>query len=368
MSKFSSKLLNWYRRHGRTLPWRGHPNPYAVWVSEIMLQQTRVETVIPYFEKWMVRFPTVNALAEAGEQDVLNHWEGLGYYSRARNLHKAAQVIVAEYDGKLPHSVAELRKLPGVGRYTAGAIASMAFGLDEPVLDGNLRRVYARLFNVEIPADSTDGEKLLWSLATQNLPKGKAGDFNQAMMDLGATICLPKNPRCLLCPLLEECEAQKAGVQEERPVLKPKAEVPHVTQVAVVITRRIANLPHAEVLLAKRPSKGLLGGMWEFPNGKVDGDPARGLSKVIRAGYRLKVRAGETLTVVQHAYSHFRVMVYAYRCELVEMSKDERLKWVKLSELEDVPMGRIDRQIARKLGEKSGRGHLHLSRVQVKRG
>ena len=339
----SSKLLNWYKKNARTLPWRGHPDPYAVWVSEIMLQQTRVEAVIPYFETWMKRFPSVKALADAQEQDVLNHWEGLGYYSRARNLHKAAQVVVDKFDGKLPRSIEALRKLPGIGRYTAGAIASMAFRLDEPVLDGNLRRVYARLFNVDIPADSTDGEELLWSIATENLPKGKAGDFNQAMMDLGATICLPKNPRCLLCPLVGECEAQKSGVQEQRPVLKPKAEVPSVVHAAAVIVQR------GRVLLAKRPSEGLLGGMWEFPNGEVDGEPLKGLAKVIRTGYGLKVRAGEALTTVQHAYSHFRVTVHAYRCELVEMSKKENLKWVKVTELDDLPMGKIDRQIARKL-------------------
>lgn len=345
MNRISSILLKWYSKHGRVLPWRGHPDPYAVWVSEIMLQQTRVETVIPYFERWMDRFPSVQALAVAPEQSVLNLWEGLGYYSRARNLHKAAYVLVEQFSGKLPRSVDELRKLPGIGRYTAGAIASIAFGLDEPVLDGNLRRVYARLFNVDIPADSTVGEELLWNIATENLPKGKAGDFNQAMMDLGATICLPKNPRCLLCPLLGECEAQKLGVQEERPVLKPKAEVPSVVHAAAVIVQR------GRVLLAKRPSEGLLGGMWEFPNGKVDGDPLRGLPKAIRAGYGLKVRAGEAVTVVQHAYSHFRVTAHAYRCELVEMSKKENLKWVKISELDELPMGKIDRQIARKLSD-----------------
>jgi len=341
---FSSKLLAWYRHHGRTLPWRGHPDPYAVWVSEIMLQQTRVEAVIPYFERWMDRFPSVQSLAEASEQDVLNLWEGLGYYSRARNLHKAAQLVVDEFDGELPRSLDGLRKLPGIGRYTAGAIASMAFGFHEPTLDGNIRRVYARLFNVEIPADSTEGEKLLWSLAAENLPKGKAGDFNQALMDLGATICLPKNPRCSECPLKDFCLAQKLGVQEARPVLKPKAEIPHVVHSAAVITQR------GRVLLAKRPSKGLLGGMWEFPNGRVEADPARGLAKAIKTGTGLKVRAGEAMGVVQHAYSHFRVTVHAYRCELVSMSEKENLKWVKISELDEYPMGSVDRQIARKLG------------------
>jgi A/G-specific adenine glycosylase len=344
MNRIAPRLLKWYRIHGRTLPWRGHPDPYAVWVSEIMLQQTRVEAVIPYFDRWMDRFPSVQSLAEASEQDVLHHWEGLGYYSRARNLHKAARMVADEFIGELPRSVEGLRKLPGIGRYTAGAIASMAFGLNEPTLDGNLRRVFARLFNVTIPADSTEGEKLLWSLVEENLPNGKAGDFNQGMMDLGATICLPKNPRCLLCPLLEDCQAQKLGVQEARPVLKPKVEVPHVIQAAVVIIQR------GRVLMAKRPSSGLLGGMWEFPNGRVGGDPVRELGKALKTGYGLQVRAGEAVGVVQHAYSHFRVTVHVFRCELVSVSKKENLKWIRLSELEDYPMGRIDRQIARKLG------------------
>jgi A/G-specific adenine glycosylase len=350
----SSKLLKWYRLHARTLPWRGHPDAYAVWVSEIMLQQTRVEAVIPYFERWMERFPTVQVLAEASEQDVLNQWEGLGYYSRARNLHRAAKLIASEYGGELPRSVDSLRKLPGIGRYTAGAIASMAFGIDEPTLDGNLRRVFARLFNVEIPADSAEGEKLLWKIAAENLPKGKAGDFNQALMDLGATICLPKNPRCLLCPLREACQAQKLGLQEARPVLKPKGEVPHHINAAAVIVRRIGNPPHEQVLLAKRPSEGLLGGMWEFPNGRVDGDPARGLPKTLKIGYGFTVRAGEALGIVNHAYTHFRVTEHVFRGELLKSTSEnpwqekENLKWVKLSKLEDYPMGKIDRQIARK--------------------
>ncbi len=352
MNHLSTKLLHWYRLHGRTLPWRGHPDPYAVWVSEIMLQQTRVEAVIPYFEEWMDRFPSVQALAEASEQSVLNLWEGLGYYSRARNLHKAAKILVDELDGELPRSADALRKLPGIGRYTAGAIASMAFGLDEPTLDGNLRRVFARLFNVEVPADSTEGEKILWKLAAENLPKGKAGDFNQALMDLGAAICLPKNPRCPLCPLREDCQARKLGLQEARPVLKPKAEVPHVVHAAAVIVGQIANLPH--VLLAKRPSSGLLGGMWEFPNGRVNGDPARGLPKALKTGYRLTVRAGEALGVVNHAYTHFSVTVHVFSAKLAETKKEnlrmnENLKWIKLTELEDYPMGKIDRQIARKI-------------------
>jgi A/G-specific adenine glycosylase len=310
-----------------------------------MLQQTRVETVIPYFENWMRQFPTVKELAAASEQDVLNAWEGLGYYSRARNLHKAAKIVVNEYDGTLPRDLKSLRKLPGIGRYTVGAIASIAFNMDEPTLDGNLRRVFARLFDVSEPADATAGEKILWELAAKHLPKGQAGDYNQALMDLGATICLPKNPRCLICPLMEICEARVNGTQAQRPVLKPKKEIPHHINVGGVIIK------DRKVLLAKRPSKGLLGGMWEFPNGRVEGKPDAGLVSALEAGYKLKVQKGEALGTVEHAYTHFRVTVHVYRCELVSIKETENLKWVRLEDLDKYPMGKVDRQIARMLDE-----------------
>lgn len=352
MRGLSPRLLAWYRQNKRALPWRDHPDPYAVWVSEIMLQQTLVETVIPYFQEWMRLFPTISDLARANEQNVLNAWEGLGYYSRARSLHKAAKIVMEKYNGQLPGDLDELRSLPGIGRYTAGAIASMAFGLDEPTLDGNLRRVFARLFDVKEPADSPAGQKVLWSLAAEHLPKGQAGDYNQALMDLGATICLPKNPRCLLCPLMKMCKARQEGTQELRPVLKPKKVIPHHVQVAGVVIRGVHR---KQVLLAKRPSSGLLGGMWEFPNGRVipkgddDGDPARGLAKALKTGYGLKVQRKEALGIVKHAYTHFKVTVHAFRCKSLSIPKRGNLKWVKIEELEDYPMGRIDRQIARML-------------------
>ena len=333
------------------MPWRNHPDPYAVWVSEIMLQQTRVETVIPYFEKWMNLFPNVNALANSSEQDVLNAWEGLGYYSRARNLHKAAKIVASKFNGELPRDLTELRSLPGIGRYTVGAIASMAFGMDEPTLDGNLRRVFSRLFDVDIFADSPAGEKILWELAAQNLPKGQAGDYNQALMDLGSMICTPKNPRCLLCPLMKICEARQRGTQDLRPVLKPKKVVPQYVHAAAVIIQR------GRVLLAQRPLDGLLGGMWEFPNARVEENPAKELTKILNAAYRLKVRIEpsrnfkkkDALGIIQHAYTHFKVTVHAYRCEAVSIPKSKDLKWVKITDLNDYPMGKVDRQIAHRL-------------------
>lgn len=349
MDRLSSKLLDWYDANKRTLPWRGHPQAYAVWVSEIMLQQTRVETVIPYFEKWMRLFPDINSLAKASEHDVLNAWEGLGYYSRARNLHKAARIVHEQYHGEIPRDLQELRKLPGIGRYTLGAIASIAFGMDVAALDGNIKRVYARIFDIVEPVDSPQGEKTLWHLADEHLPKGHAGDYNQALMDLGATVCVPKNPRCLICPVMELCKARENGTQDQRPVLKPKREVPHYVQAAGVIIEK------KKVLLAQRPSQGLLGGMWEFPNGRVEGDPAKGLSKALKTGYRLRLRVKqgdkiqkkEALGIVQHAYTHFKVTVHVFPCELISRPEGTNLKWVPLKDLENYPMGKIDRQIAK---------------------
>ncbi|MCC6500586.1 MAG: A/G-specific adenine glycosylase [Anaerolineales bacterium] len=348
--RLASRLLMWYRKHQRTLPWRGHRSEYAVWVSEIMLQQTRVETVIPYFKKWMKQFPTARALAKASEREVLNAWEGLGYYSRARNFHKAAQIVVEKYDGKLPREMDELQKLPGIGRYTAGALASILFGMDEPALDGNLKRVYARLFDVKLPVNSAKGEKILWELARANLPKGKAADFNQALMDLGALVCVPKNPRCEICPLAGDCLARKRGTQNLRPVKIVKKVMPHHVHAAAVVVKRIGNSLY--VLLAKRPSRGLLAGMWEFPNARVAGEAAGEAASAVGAAYRLTLRAKRgvhPLTTVEHAYSHFRVTVYAFRCEVSSKEMNGNLKWVSLKKLDEYPMGKVDRQIANKL-------------------
>lgn len=349
MSDFSDRILDWYAHHGRELPWRDHPDPYVVWVSEIMLQQTRVEAVIPYFKRWMERFPNVRELAAASEQDVLSLWEGLGYYSRARNLYKAARIVVESYGGELPHDLTALRKLPGIGRYTVGAIASMAFGLDVATLDGNLRRVFARVFDVAEPADAPAGEEILWALAERHLPNGHAGDYNQALMDLGATLCLPLNPICSLCPLGDLCKARALDLQGQRPVLKPKAEVPHHTVTAAVLQR------NGKILLAKRPSNGLLGGMWEFPGGKVEiGETLEVcLAREIREELGAEIHVGEAFGVYRHAYTHFRITLHAFLCELTDGEprpvEAAELAWVVPAELGNYPMGKVDRKIARSL-------------------
>jgi A/G-specific adenine glycosylase len=350
--KFSQNLLTWYRTNARSLPWRGHPDPYAVWISEIMLQQTRVETVIPYFQHWMKRFPSIDSLAQSSEQDVLNAWEGLGYYSRARSILKAARILVDQYGGSLPETREELQKLPGLGRYTAAAISSITFGKDEVVLDGNVKRVLSRCFNITIPVDTSEGEKVLWQKAEDLLPPGQAGDYNQAVMDLGATVCIPRNPDCVTCPVNGLCAANELGIQEKLPVVTEKAPIPHYIVTAAVMRRG------DKVLIARRPSSGLLGGLWEFPGGKVEPSESlqEGLAREIREELGTEIEVGEELGVYKHAYTHFKVTLHAFFAELTGAEptalEASEIRWVAPGELGEYPMGKIDRMISNDL--KSG--------------
>ncbi|MCX7755638.1 MAG: A/G-specific adenine glycosylase [Anaerolineales bacterium] len=349
MTEFARRILAWYERHARVLPWRVlpgqgvHPNPYAVWVSEIMLQQTRVEAVIPYFARWMERFPTIESLATASEHEVLALWEGLGYYGRARNLHRAARILLTDHGGQLPTNLAALRTLPGIGRYTAAAIASIAFGKDTATLDGNLKRVFARVFDVSLPADSPQGEAALWQLAENHLPSGRAGDYNQALMDLGATVCLPRNPRCLLCPVRELCLAHAQGLQEQRPVLKPKTEIPHKHKAAAVIVEQ------GKALLNRRSPDGLLGGLWEFPAAEVETSSLEAVSTSIHSVYALRVIPLSPMPAIRHTYTHFRLTETPWLCQLDGSPSASSFGWVALPDLVSYPMGKVDRQIARQL-------------------
>lgn len=354
-SKIARNLLDWYAAHARQLPWRSNPKPYTVWVSEVMLQQTRVETVIPYFERWMARFPTLESLAVASLEDVLSMWEGLGYYSRARNLHRAARIVMERFGGEIPQDAKSLQRLPGIGRYTAGAIASIAFGRDEPTLDGNIRRVLARLFDLSLPAGSSEGENLLWELAAAHLPPGRAGSYNQALMELGALICTPV-PQCERCPLSADCRARALGVQADRPVRLRKPRTPHYTVTAAVIRR------DGQVLIGKRPPDGLLGGLWEFPGGKLEPgeQPESGLRREVREELGVEVEVVRSLGTYRHAYTHFRVTVQAFYCNLLAGEPrglhHSALAWSDVRSLSDYPMGKVDRLIAEQLarnGEQS---------------
>ncbi len=353
-SPITKKLLSWYASRKRSLPWRERPEPYAVWVAEIMAQQTRLESMLPYYKSWMKRFPNIKSLANSNEQDVLNLWEGLGYYGRARNLRSAAQVIVRENCGQLPADLEGLHSLPGIGPYTAGAIASLAYGLDVAAVDGNAIRVLARVFDVSLLADSGAGKKHFWGLAAEHLPPGRAAEYNQALMDLGAEICTPRQPKCNVCPLESNCLAKGLGIQELRPVKTIAKEAPLRQFAAAVIRQR------GEVMLVQRPSAGLLGGMWEFPN-TILPSPRRakdGLRRTLRNEFDFDVAVSGRLAVFEHAYSHFRARLQVYDCRLngkrPKIKTERPQRWLKPHALSDLPMGKLDRRIANALVERAG--------------
>lgn len=303
-------LLAWFDGCLRDLPWRRDSDPYRVWVSEVMLQQTRVETVIPRYERWLERFPTLSALADAGVDDVLAEWEGLGYYSRARNLHAAARVVRDSLGGGIPDTAEGLRELPGVGEYTAGAVASIAFDRPEPAVDVNARRVLSRLFDLLAPTASALRER-----AAALIPANRPGDFNQALIELGATVCKPRSPRCLDCPLASRCLARSRGTIADRPGRPGRPAVPTFELgVAVVVS------PRGRALMVRRPENGMLGGMWEFParvveHGELPGEAADRVAAALAPG----AARARPLSAVSHAYSHRR---HVYRAFLFE-SRDE---------------------------------------------
>jgi A/G-specific adenine glycosylase len=348
MATLGDSLLAWYADYQRDLPWRRTHDAYAVWVSETMLQQTKVETVIPYYVRWMRRFPTVQAVARASEQEVLRHWEGLGYYARARSLHRAARRITAEFGGRLPHTRSELIQLPGIGPYSASAIAAIAYGEPEIALDGNLRRVLSRLLDYASDPRAPEGERYLREQAVRWIPAGRAGDFNQALMDLGAMICTPGRPACERCPLQTKCVAQQRGTQALRPLRPGRKPIPGHIAAAAVIRRGRA------VLLARRPPGGLLGGLWEFPGGKAEAGESidQTLRRELREELAVDVELLGSLGCYEHTYTHFRISVYAFECRLrggrPKRLEHTDLRWVLPEALRRYPMGRIDRQIARR--------------------
>jgi A/G-specific adenine glycosylase len=320
----TAALVDWYRRGHRDLPWRRARDPYAIWVSEIMLQQTRVDTVKPYFTRWMARFPTVSELAQAPLDDVLSLWAGLGYYARARNLHAAAHEIATEYGGRFPDEPDQVRALPGIGRYTAGAILSIAFGQRAPILDGNVARVLSRVFFVEDPGK---GDEKLWALAEELLPSDSPGDFNQALMELGATVCTPRAPSCLACPLRKHCAAQQKGRQEALPVTKKKAPTRAVNQVTVLVER------DEKILLLRRPPSGLWGGLWEPPTGELAAgeDPAQAAARVVHSLTALRLDGARPMAPFEHVLTHRRMRFHPFRARArgrLRVTGYEASRWV----------------------------------------
>jgi A/G-specific adenine glycosylase len=344
-------LLTWMESARRSLPWRERRDPYSVWVSEIMLQQTRAETVAPYFERWMLRFPDIQNLAASPLEEVLKAWEGLGYYTRARNLHLAARQVVEQFGGCLPHESRLLMALPGIGRYTAGAIMSLAYGLPEPALDGNASRVLCQLCNIADDASKASTQGLLWHLAKQlvtQAPIGRAGELNEALMDLGAVVCSPRAPDCGVCPLVGICIARSHGLQTDRPAISRRRTPPHFPAVAGVIQDADGRL-----LLVQRPPDGLLGGLWGFPGGTVRERNALAvaLELAIADLIGIEVAVRELLLSFRHAYSHFSITLHAYRCELragtPQPLKCAQVRWASPDDLEYYPFPVTDSKVIR---------------------
>jgi len=328
-------LLRWFREEARDLPWRKTGDPYRIWLSEVLLQQTRVDQGLPYYNRFLEALPTLEALADAPEDQVLKLWEGLGYYTRARNLHKAARQVMDQYGGKLPEQAELLQLLPGVGKYTAGAISSIAFGERAPVVDGNVKRVLSRLFDIAQSIDDTAVDKKLWAMADALVPESDPGDFNQAMMELGARICTPKKPDCGSCPVATDCEAYRRGVQEKRPVRRAKKTVPHKEIVVAVIEK------DGRYLLGKRGTEGMLAGLWEFPGGKLETGESHqeALVRECQEELGVDVSVGGMIASVNHAYTHLKVTLNVYRCTIKSGKPKSKvhteLTWVAPEQFDD---------------------------------
>ncbi|MBI4231581.1 MAG: A/G-specific adenine glycosylase [Planctomycetes bacterium] len=325
---FARALLIWYGRERRDLPWRWTRAPYRIWVSEIMLQQTRVETVIPYYRRFLRRFPSVRSLARARRQDVLKAWEGLGYYRRAANLHEGAKAVVERHGGRFPRDAKAIRALPGIGDYTAGAIRSIALGHNAPLVDGNVARVLARLLAIRRPVRDRAVRARLWEVASAILPAGRAGDFNQAMMELGATVCTPRAPACPSCPVRRWCRAERLGTADRVPTRAQARERPVRREPIALVPRR------GRILLRKRPDEGLLGGMWEFP------------PEAYLRGQGSRLGAGEAVGTYRHGFTHFSQVARVRRYPDARVGPDRALRWVDPRTLGNLPVTRLTTKIS----------------------
>ena len=348
LRSFRRRLGAWFGRHARDLPWRRRTDAYAVWVSEVMLQQTQVATVRPYFERFLAAFSTINDLAQADQQQVLRLWEGLGYYRRARQLHDAARIIAREHGGEFPRDPEAVRRLPGIGRYTAGAILSIAFDARQPILEANTQRLFSRLLAYDGGIASSEGQRLLWGLAEAVLPARGAGKLNQALMDLGSMVCTPRGPQCDNCPVAMLCRANQLQLQAEipRPKTKPRFEDRH--EVAVIVRRR------GRVLLMQCAEGERWAGLWDFPRFAVQSGNGAALAQELtdlvycRTGGRVKV--GQRLATLKHGVTRFRITLDCYEAEFVcadGVKPETEIRWLRPDELVDYPLNTTGRKLAR---------------------
>jgi len=355
MRELQTRLLRWYAHNQRDLPWRGESDPYKIWVSEVMLQQTQVNAVIPYYRRFLVKFPSVESLAAADLAGVLKVWEGLGYYARARNMHKAAQEIVRKYGGQLPADAKTLKTLPGFGEYTAGAVASLAFGEAVPAIDGNVKRVLSRLFAIEDEIGGQAARQKIKSLALELVQSApNPANWNQTLMELGALLCTPAKPRCSLCPAAKDglCQARNLGIADSLPVKRRKKALPHFDVAAGVIYK---NGDRKQFLIAQRPAEGMLGGLWEFPGGKQE--PGESLPQCLRREIQeelaLEITVAEEITVVKQTFTHFKITLHAFAAT-IQAGTPQKIgvddwAWVSLADLPNYAFGRSDRKVIEQL-------------------
>jgi A/G-specific adenine glycosylase len=345
LADFQTRLLSWYAQHRRDLPWRvktGRPDPYHVLVSESMLQQTQVSTVIPYFKNFLEHFPTLQALATADLQQILRCWQGLGYYTRARNLQACARKIQSDHAGQIPADLAQLLALPGIGRYTAGAIASLAYDIRAPILDGNVTRVLCRLDKIQSDPRDRNTNAALWSRAQEILPKESPGDVNSALMELGATICTPKSPQCLLCPVRQHCQAAAANVQDQIPL--PKRSKPTPLHKRYVLCLRDNQ---GRYLIEQRPEKGRWPSLWQFPTLEMNGRPYS--APELKSKLGLTISSPTPLGKVRHALTHRRYEFQAYTATLRRAASPR--VWVALADFQKYPMSKPQRVVVGMLSQ-----------------
>lgn len=348
----AAALLQWFDQQQVQLPWRGSRDPYRIWLSEIMLQQTRIAAVEGYYARFLERFPTIEALAAASLDEVLKCWEGLGYYTRARNLHRFAQTIVNEYAGRFPTTAEALQELPGIGRYTAAAIASIAFDQRVAVLDGNVMRVLARLTDFAEDITEARAQKTLWQTAEALLPRERPGDYNQALMDLGRLVCVPRRPNCTDCPLQTQCRAFAQRTTAQRPVKKPKAPLKQVRAVAAVIRDQEDRL-----LLVQRLQDGLLGGLWALPGGFCEEDESltTALERLLREHLNLEITVAEQMATARQELTHLRLTLRAFACQIRRGTPSAigfaAYAWVAEKDLANYSFGKADRAILETLAQ-----------------
>ena len=347
-STIRRKLLAWFDANRRELPWRKRTTPYRVWVSEIMLQQTQVATVVDYYQRFIRRFPNLKQLAQADEAEVLRFWEGLGYYRRARQMHRAAKQILASHGGRFPREFSEVVALPGIGRYTAGAILSIACDQPWPILEGNTIRLFARLTGMQSDPRTTDNQKRLWQLSESLVTKHRPGDLNQSLMELGATICRPQNPRCEICPIRNECVARIKGIQTRIPPAARKLKYESISEAVVLVQRR------SRYLVRRCGNNERWAGLWDFPRYAANSDSPEYTLKL-----KLEQHTGLIATVessgltIQHAVTRFRITLDCYIARQVSGRVDRRndpsLVWKPLDEIAELPMSVTGRKIAERV-------------------